>query len=64
MATVRVVLVASLCCGLALAACGSAGSGGTGGGAQTSAAPSSAAPAGGATKSPQASSNPYTDTGY
>jgi hypothetical protein len=59
MTMVRVLFLASLIGGLALAACGSAGSGG--------ATPTAANPALGTNKpaaSPTASGNPYSDSGY
>ena len=63
MAMVRALFIASLFAGLALVACGGAGSGGP----YTSAAPATANPALGTNapaKSPKVSGDPYSDYGY
>jgi ABC-type glycerol-3-phosphate transport system substrate-binding protein len=63
MMMVRALFLASLLGGLALAACGGAGSGGP----YTSAAPATAIPALGTNKpaaSPMPSGDPYSDYGY
>jgi hypothetical protein len=60
MTMIRVVVLASILCGLALAACGGAGSGGAG----TTGAPATSTPGPALGTNQPAPSKPYSEPGY